>query len=217
MTPSIEDSQQPQNDPSDIVARAAPYYRNTRYIMAAMLIGMGAWFAYDGWIGWPEQNRQFDRLSAEIDAADKAGDDDTRTQLIQERKAYNEHGKMDILFQKLLAITLPPLGVFTLYWALRNSRGEFRLSGQTLDVPGHDAVNFDQIRRLDKKLWDRKGIAYIDYEPSGGGELRRFKLDDFVYQRKPIDEIYDRIDKYVTPPMESDEAPPENDEDAARS
>lgn len=194
-------SQEPHNDPPDIVARAASYYRNTRYLMVAMLIGMGAWFAYDGWVGWPEQNRQFHRLSSEIDAAESAGDEAKKTDLIEQRKKFDEHSDTDILFQKALAVVLPPLGLLTLFWALRNSRGEFRLSGggQTLHVPGHGAVRFDQVRRLDKKLWDRKGIAFVDYEPAEGGPTRRFKLDDFVYERKPIDEIYERLEQYVTP------------------
>ena len=32
----------------DVIARAGRYYRNTRYLMFLMFVGMGAWFAVDG-------------------------------------------------------------------------------------------------------------------------------------------------------------------------
>jgi hypothetical protein len=62
-------------------------------------------------------------------------------------------------------------------------------------------VPLSAIRRIDKRLWDRKGIAFIDYDLDGsGGAGGRLKLDDFVYERKPTDEIYERIERFVTPP-----------------
>jgi hypothetical protein len=80
-------------------------------------------------------------------------------------------------------------------------------------------VNFDQIRRLDKKLWDRKGIAYVDYEVDGASELRRFRLDDFVYERKPTDQIYDRINAYVSAQQGPSDEPgePENEDSGGSS
>ena len=206
---TMTESTEPAGAQNEIVAKAASYYRMTRYIMVAMLIGMGLWFAYDGWVSWPKSRENFKRVSAELDAATAANDQAKKDALLEEQKKYSDHSDTDIFFQKVLGFVLPPLGVFTFFWAMRNSRGEYRLVGETLSVPGHDPVNFDQIRRLDKKLWDRKGIAYIDYETAGTSEIKRFRLDDFIYERKPTDEIYKRINDYVTaqqPPAEDDGA-----------
>jgi hypothetical protein len=203
----------------EIIARAASYYRMTRYIMVAMLIGMGLWFAYDGWVAWPRSREEFKRVSAELDVATAANDQAKRDVLLEEQKKYADHTDMDILFQRVLGFVLPPLGVLTLFWALRNSRGEYRLVGETVHIPGHSPVNFDQIRRLDKKLWDRKGIAYVDYEVDGASELRRFRLDDFVYERKPTDQIYDRINAYVSAQQGPSDEPgePENEDSGGSS
>ena len=40
----------------DIVARPGRYYRNARFLMAVLLLGMAGWFAYDGWVNWPAEN-----------------------------------------------------------------------------------------------------------------------------------------------------------------
>ena len=179
-----------------IVAKPATYYRMTRYVMVLAFVGMGLWFCYDGWIGWPYGNQRLEEISGELTAAQQANDTEAITRLSEEQKKYNHHKDTDILLQKVLGFVLPPLGIVMLVWALYNSRGVYRLSGQTLEVPGHPPVSFDHIRRLDKQLWDRKGIAYVDYDVDG--QTGRLKLDDFVYERKPTDDIYKRIDDYVT-------------------
>src|SRR5688572_2258192 len=107
------------NVSEEIVAKAGKYYRNTRYLMAIMFIGMGFWFAYDGFIHWP-------RLKAEAEA-----------KLARGEKTEKPKTNMDILIQRMLGVSLPPLGVALLAWTLYNSRGAYRLSGSTLHVPGH--------------------------------------------------------------------------------
>ena len=184
----------------DIVARAGQYYRNTRYIMCALLVGAGLWFAYDGWVGWPEHNRKVGEVKRRIDQADNAGDTNGAAAARAELgKLSKEKSSSDILLQKVLALSLPPIGIGLLAWALYNSRGAYRLSGRTLHVPGHPAVSFEQITRIDKQLWDRKGIAFLHYE----GSTKSIKLDDFVYDRAPTDKIFERIENELAPEPDS--------------
>ena len=178
----------------DIVARAGKYYRNTRYLMAVLLVGAGAWFAYDGWVGWPEHNRKLAEVRREVDEAERLGNRDAAAAAkVKLGGMSKEKSSTDILIQKILAISLPPLGIALLAWALRNSRGEYRLAGETMHAPGHPPVRLTQIVRIDKELWDRKGIAYVEYEAPGQG-AGRIKLDDFVYERTPTDQIYQRLE-----------------------
>jgi len=171
-TTSSEQSSQPS---SEIVARAGTYYRNTRYIIAAVVFFMGLWFIRDGYFQWPKENQ-------EVRAAGKT---------------IVPHSDSDIRLQRILGIVLPPLGVLLLARWLHISRGEYRLAGQTLYVPGHPPVPFEMITTIDKRQWDRKGIAYVDYEVNG--KHGRLKLDDFIYEREPTDQIYDGIVKFVQP------------------
>jgi hypothetical protein len=176
----------------DIIARAAKYYRMTRYLIVAMLLGWGGWSIYDGFIKWPAESAKADLISADMIAAEKAGNFQRKAELAEELKKYSKHSDLDILLNKLFGVAFPPLALFMLWWTLHNSRGEIRLSGETLTVPGHPAVTLDQMTELETKLWDRKGIAWVKYQ-TPAGEEGEIKLDDFVYERTPIDQIYDRI------------------------
>jgi hypothetical protein len=167
--------------------------------MCFLLIGAGLWFGYDGFVGWPEHNRKLADVKRQIDDAERAGDTSgAATARATLGGMSKEHSENDIRLQKLLAFGLPPLGIALLVWALYKSRGAYRLSGNTLSVPGHPSISLDDVRRVDKRLWDRKGIAYVDYEVQGS-PAGRIKLDDFVYERKPTDQIFERIERYVTP------------------
>lgn len=174
MTAATPDSA-PAHD--EIVARPGCYYRNTRFIFVAATLFFAAYFAYDGWVAWPREaamNRQDPKTGA-------------------------PHSDFDIRLQKILACSLPPVGIALLAWTLYNSRGVYRLRGDVLSVPGHPDVPFDAIRAIDKSKWDRKGIAYVEYEV--GGRAGRLRLDDFVYERQPTDKIMERVEAHVAPPQ----------------
>jgi hypothetical protein len=182
-----------------VVAGPGQYYRNTRYLMMAILIGMGLWFGYDGWVTWPQANDLFKQLERDIVSARRSGDRVTEQKLIQQQRTIKPRSDADIRLQKILCLALPPLGIVVLIWALRNSRGEYRLEGNTLHVPGHPPVPFENITEMDRHLWDRKGIAFVSYD-LGNGQQGRIRLDDFVYDRDPTDEIFKRVEQYISPP-----------------
>ena len=200
----------PVADTRDIIAHPGRYYRITRFIIVALLIGCAGWLAFDGWHTYPADNqhrqelqKQSNRLQELQEQARRAGDSDN----VQKRK--DEIGKineelhritprtaLEILMQKVLAFASPLLAAFMLWWTLHNSRGVYRLSGDTLHVPGHPPVKLNLITKLDKTQWDRKGVAFVEYRTDmAEGRLR---LDDFIYQRDPTDAIYKKIDDYFT-------------------
>jgi hypothetical protein len=184
-----------------IVAGPGQYYRNTRYIMAALTVVMGFWFGYDGFVRWPAEVATIQKIKSQQDSARASGDDVTVARLGTEMKNYSNHSDMDILLQRILAFSLPPLGICLLLWALHNSRGQYRLADEILFVPGHPPVPLAAIRELDQSAWDRKGIAKVGYELPDG-RAGKAKLDDFVYDRAPTDLIYDRVKAHLQPPAE---------------
>ena len=171
----------------EIVARAGRYYRNTRYALLVMFLVMGGWFALDGWKRWPEENARVRDLKIQQQAAEEQKDQAELGRVNAELKNYKEHSDWDLLFQKILAIGLPIIGITLLVRALHHSRGEYRLDGHTLHVPGHPPVPLDGIRQIDKSKWERKGVARLDYELPGTTETCRLTLDDFVVV-EPTDE-----------------------------
>jgi hypothetical protein len=157
-----------------IVARAGRYYRVTRYIMTFILFVYGGWSIYDGFYSWPNWPISHP-------------DEKPKTPI-------------DILFNKILGCALPPAGILLLIRCRFNSRGEYRLENGVVRTPGHPPVPLDKIQTVDRELWERKGIAYIDYQldPGTAGDPKRekgtFVLDDFVYEREPTDAIFNAIE-----------------------
>lgn len=197
----------PIRSDGEIVATAGTYYRVTRYVITAVMIGLGLWFGYDGFFGYPKHNRIAKELEQQkADAQTEEEKTALQTKIVEHGKAHTD---TDIFVQKLLFFALPPLGIALIARWIYISRGAYRLTrDNVLHVPGHPPVPLDSITEIDKRQWDRKGIAYISYELKNGqkGTLR---LDDFVYQREPTDEIFKRIEEHVAPNIAKDEAPQE--------
>jgi hypothetical protein len=165
---------EPQAEKGPIVARAGQYYRNTRYIMTCVLLLYGAWACYDGFYNWPEPHWSH-----------MHPDEKPKTQ-------------MDIMFNVVLGTLLPPAGIALLIYSLRNSRGEYRLEDEVVYVPGHPPVPLHKIVKIDRELWEKKGIAYVEYKLEDSdtrpASEREFVLDDFVYERQPTDQIFKAIE-----------------------
>lgn len=178
MTQTVTDTPDPTAAADDIVARAGTYYRVTRYLFCAVLLAMGGWFAYDGFVTYPRQN-EIHRLHV-LDPQQNPQDAPARS-------------AADIRLQKILGAVMPLAAIALLIRTLHHSRGVYRLSGDVLSVPGHPDVPLSAITQIDKSSWDRKGIAHLNYElPSG--PKGRLTLDDFVYDRPPTDRILEQIE-----------------------
>jgi hypothetical protein len=179
---TVEQTQAPPADvpAGDVVARGARYYRITRFIMTAILLGYGAWFLHDGFVVYPAENAA---------ALAKGADPDKVP-----------HNHMSTIINQGCGILMPPLGLAMLGWTLCRSRGEFRLSGGVLTAPGHPPIPLDRIQQVDKRKWDRKGIAVVEYGLVNPPTSRKLILDDFIYERDPIDEIYKRIEQALLTP-----------------
>jgi hypothetical protein len=197
--------------PSDagdaLVARASTEYRVKRLIIVVMLVGMGGWFAYDGFINWPRENAEIEQLKKDIEV--NRADELKRAQLEAELNKKSPHTPLSIQLQKVLAFALPPIGLVVLVWSLYRSRGAYRLNGNLLHVPGHPPFPLDAVRSIDKTDWDRKGIAYINYQLPNGAKGAAC-LDDFIYERKPTDDIFKRIEDFTG----TGDAPPQGQEAA---
>jgi len=105
------------------------------------------------------------------------------------------HPGFDVPLNQLLGIVLPLAGLALLGHMYRRSRGHYELSGTVVSVPGHRSVPLESIIRIDKRRWERKGIAEIEYDNGDGP--RSFVLDDFYYERKPTDQILARIEEFA--------------------
>jgi hypothetical protein len=184
----------------DIVATGDWWYRGKMLIMGlALIIYCGGFFLYDGFVGWPNRNAHIAELEKQRDATKTEAERDQISVEIQKTGAHKSD--FDIMLQRVIGFVAIPLGLFVLINSIRKSRGEIRLSGETLHVPGHPPITLDSITEIDQRLWDRKGIAYVSYSLPEG-QNGKLTLDDYIYKRGPIDAIYKRITDYITPQEE---------------
>jgi hypothetical protein len=160
---------------ADIVARGAKGYRIKHGIVALGLVLYGFWCISDGFYNWPQMNAE--NQAKHMDAA---------------------HSDLDIKLNQGLGIGLPVLGLIMAARAAYHSRGEYRLAGDSLSAPGHSNISLSAIESIDKTQWDRKGIAKLAYVLPAG-KTGSIVLDDYVYERAPIDAIVKRIEESMQP------------------
>jgi hypothetical protein len=207
----------PDTANDEIIARPDIRYRGKHLAMALASIIFGLWFAYDGYIGWPKHNVEVRNVKKAIGDAEAKNDAEAARQAKAKLGSMRaEYTETDILIQKLLAYTLPVAGLLYGIWTLIATRGQLHLQGKLLRIPGAGSIPFEDIRRIDKRRWDRKGIALVHYETHHPRRTRIFKLDDFAYARKPTGEILARIEEHLAPPTampapESESAAPESE------
>jgi hypothetical protein len=154
-----------------IIARASRDYRWRRYLLAIVLFGYGLYSAYDGFDRYPRENNEDRGRGLEI----------------------VRHPGFDVQFNKAFGVGLPPLSLLFICWVIYSSRGKYEFDGVTVTTPANGAVPLKAIRRIDRTNWDRKGIAYLHYQVPGSSKLGVIKLDDFVYERRPTDEIFRQV------------------------
>jgi hypothetical protein len=184
--------------PQPITARAGRYYRNVRYLMFLLILAMAGWFMYDGFVKYPAQAQRHAELTAEQDKlnTETPKNDERIAKVSKELKDAKARSPLDIKAQQWIGMSLVPTGIGALIFWLRRSRGAFHLNNDILEAPGHPPVPLRMITRLDSGAWDRKGIAFVMYNLGNGSE-GKIVLDDFIYDRKPIDAIYEHIKQAI--------------------
>jgi hypothetical protein len=171
----------------DVVARVDFQYRWRTWALFLLLLVFGLWCLRDGFFVWPRENAAWSRRDAKVDRPPKP-----------------PHETSSVLFNQVFGVGLTLLSIPVFAWRAHKSRGEYRLSGNTLSVPGHPPISLEQIRGLDLVQWDRKGIATVEYETAGGPH-RSLQLQDMIYERRPTDRIVKRIEDH----LEAQDASPE--------
>jgi hypothetical protein len=163
----------------DVVARVDFQFRWRSWAFAILLLIVGLWSLNDGFVVYPRDNAKWEQMAGSVDRAPRP-----------------PHDQAGVLFNQFAGILCTAISIPFLIWRERRSRGEYRLTGDTLRVPGHGPVMLNQIRGLDLVRWDRKGVAVVEYELPTGGK-RTLKLCDMIYQREPTDRIVERIEAHL--------------------
>jgi hypothetical protein len=195
-------------------------------VVACFCLGLSLWALYDGTTGWPNQQKRaeaFIEFKEEQEALIPRPDlkdiaDNWNVYATEQGWPTGYPGEPredpEIFQQFVMAAVAGMIGLFFLIQLIRwKGRWIEATDGTITSNRGHE-FQLDQIIELDKKKWDKKGIASLKFEV--GGRTGQLALDDCNYQRDTTQQILRHIEAGIDhakiangkpePPLEEKEA-----------
>lgn len=180
-------------------------------LMTVIVLGFGIAFLYDGFVRYPREHAMFttyQQIRGEHTAADGRYDFAAIESAWVAKAAENgwpvafsgdAPGQLragwDIPIQRLLGVVLVPVGLLLGAGFIRQVGRWIEADDSGLSASWGPRVAWNQITRLDKTRWKTKGIAYVHYGTQAGE--RRLKLDDWEYEREPMQRIEQQVEQRI--------------------
>jgi len=182
-------------------ARITSVWYKQKLFVALFLLGIGAWFYWDGFVGYPRSNERFlvhqdlVKNDHEGDWPAVAGQKGWTTEV--PHKLYNAG---EVRLQWICGTFASLLGIISLvYWFTQKSR-ILRTDDEAVYSPAGTRVPFQAITGLGKKKWEAKGLATVLYEIDG--RTGRFVLDDYKFDYEATHQILTEIEEKLTARVE---------------
>lgn len=180
-------------------------YRMRYLALATVCLLMAAWFGYDGLVGYPAQLPAAEAYDEIRDLDDKKRAEQWK-QIAADKnlpkqtpKKTAEQLRSDIVGQYFWGGINLLVGLPALFLWLR-SRGKWvESTDDGLTTSWGQTLRFSDVTLLDKKKWQRKGIAKATYTPVGGGNPGVFIFDDFKFEREPLGHMLRDLEKELRP------------------
>jgi len=176
-------------------------YLRRYMILAAVCLGMSAWFAYDGFIGYPAK---LERSEAFAQLGDLPGRqlEDRWTEIAEENgwskrrpEKSPEEIEGDIREQYFWSALTLLLGIPALYFLVRSRGSWVERTGDGIATSWGQAFKFADVTNLNKRRWERKGIAVAAYTDAGEGKT--FTFDDFKFEREPLGKMLRDLESHL--------------------
>ena len=196
-----------------LVARASTTVRNKNLLIILMCAVFFAWFAYDGFVGYPRGN---DRLVARMVGLAEEGKisvehlpflktwqgwsnetPENRAKMdgiVAGTKNQVEGWKavLDISVQRWIVLGLAGATVASLWWFVHCQRRRAIAQETTVSPAPGVVVPWEKITRVDNTRWKSTGIVEITF-PGPDGTEQKAKFDDYELERKPLLDILDQL------------------------
>ncbi len=111
------------------------------------------------------------------------------------------------------------LTLIALFYLMRTRVRSMQADDEAYHAPGGERIPYDRIRRIDKRKWESKGLAYLYYETEGGSE-KKTKVDGMVYGQfkeedgAPAERLFQRVLRNFSGELIELEALPEGESEA---
>ena len=173
-------------------ASISPGYMARLVVVSIITLIGGFWFCYDGFIGYPHQQKV---AQAYIQFQDE-GRVDQWPAYAQERgwTAQPESPKSDsdIWLQRILGLAAMPVGLIFGIATLRSLGRCVTCDDDGISANKGKTIPFDAITKLDKSRWQKKGIVMVHYRVEGKAGI--IVLDDWKMQTENTEQILRTIE-----------------------
>jgi hypothetical protein len=175
-------------------AHLSSTWKKRSWFIMAFFFGLGLWFLYDGWIGFPRQSEIY-YAHQELENSGRISEwpalaKSRNWSLKPPEKAYSQ---MDITGQFVLGGISLLLGVLAVISYLVNSKRTVRSDAEAVYGPNGTRVPFSAMRSVNKSKWDSKGIAVVSYEENQ--RRRKLVVDDYKFAG--ADKILEEIEAHL--------------------
>lgn len=188
----------------------------TKFLLKYLIIGLGClafacWSLYDGLYKFPNEiprAEAWQKLKSDVESDPTL----TRTDLNERWKVVaDENGwsskqlgadetvesiETKVVYQYIFMAIGVGIGLPCLIWYLRSRNTWIESTADGLRSSNGAELKITQIKKFDKKKWERKGIGVLHYE-TDEGSTKKFVIDDLKYERKTTDEIVRWIESQI--------------------
>ena len=164
----------------EIVTTLSRQWRNRMLLQTAFFTGFALWFFYDGTFTYPKHNErvaQFATAKERGETADWREFAGKRGWPGQDHPARYSPGEIKTQF--VLGAVSAEIGLMVFVWFLISRKLKMTCDGQTVCGVRSQEVPLDAFVGVNRRKWDRKGIAYAFYEENG--QRRRMTIDDYKF------------------------------------
>lgn len=195
-----------------LVARASSTVRNKNLIILGMCLLFLCWFAYDGWVRYPDQNDRLvnvlkdspllvstDRPFVESWKGWTSEPLENRQKMDAIVRSYkaqidlsNWKEVFDVNIQRWIVLGLILANAGALCWLIHCQRRRAIADDKTVSPTPGVAIPWDKITRVDNTRWKSTGIVEITYLDNAG-QSHRAKFDDYELDREALLPILDQL------------------------
>ena len=178
-------------------------------LIAIVCIGFGFYCLYDGFIGYPKKlkiseayeqyhstetgepvTEQLAQSEAEWEAFAKS-----QGWSIEKPKKRPPAIRSDIIWQYIMATIAFLVGLPVLYNYVRSRNSWIETDGVRITTSRGQVVELEKVQGVDKRRWEKKGIAKVSYLDQGSTAI--LVIDDFKFERTPMGEILGQIEAKI--------------------
>lgn len=169
-------------------------------------LGYGAYSAWDALVVGPHQ---LEMAVVWEPIHDSTVDEDIKTEQWKEiatkrgwdtkrpKKKYNVKSRTEFIwFNYGLMALCGLIALPCLFWCLKTRGTWIESTENGLRNSSGQQLTLNQITKVDKAKWDKKGITIVHYTNDQGG-TSRFVIDDLKFERKTTDEIMQWLEENI--------------------